>query len=343
MNCGILTFHFAHNYGAVLQAYALKNYLNELGQNAFVLDYIPNSMKNNYVLNPLAKDRHPKAVIKRTLKISRRLMQYRLFEDFINTELLNHVASDIDAVICGSDQIWNENITGLIYTYYADEYEANIKRISYAASFGTSVLTEFQKKCIKTYLPGFSSISLRETDVAEEVAELSKRNVVCVLDPVFLLDKENWIDFSKLSKNKTNGRYILYYALRNDKDLIQKTEDISNKMGIPVFCVHPTCNDLKTPWKQLYDVGPYEFVDLLRRAELVSTNSFHAMSFSVIFGKKAIYKAYLATESRVPSLLQLCKAERCLHNGIYNFGMLGEDTLKDQKEFSRNFLNSALL
>jgi len=343
MKCGILTFYFAHNYGAVLQAVALRDYLISTGNEVEVIDFVPQKLQNEYSLNPFARSHNPKAVIKRFIHLPKRYKQYMLFQKFINKEFMTKPRlGSYDIVFFGSDQIWNEKITGEIYTYFGEGIADKIQKVAYAASFGSSNLSEFQKGCCKLYLPRFKNIALRETDVIAAVSKLSDKEVVSVMDPVFLLNRGEWEVFASHSKNK-DERYILYYVLRNDPQLISETSKLEKKYGYRVICIHPTGNDLAVNWKQLYNIGPYEFVDLIRKAEVVATNSFHAMAFSVIFGKKAKYRAYSSTESRVPSLLSLCDAKRCLDSdGVYNFELLDDARLIHEQKKSQSYIYNVL-
>lgn len=344
MNCGIMTFHFAHNYGAMLQAYALKKYIESMGIHATMVSFVPSKARKDYTLVPWVKDYHPRSVLKRITRIPVRINQYRKFESFQKAAFDCDGRVDImDSVVFGSDQIWSDDITGEIDDYYGSKFGREVEKIAYAASFGTSSLSEFQRKCIRTFLPSFKAVSLREPDVIHEVEFLSGRNVVSVVDPVFLLGKSDWHKFSEKAQG-IHKNYILYYALRNDPVLIQRTEVASRIMGCQILAIHPTCVDLRVGWKQLYDVGPYEFVRMIENAKLVATNSFHAISFSVIFGKKAIYNAFSATESRVPSLLKLCCAESCINeDGIYDFSFVDRKILQAEIMKSKDFIRTALM
>lgn len=344
MKSGILTFHFAHNYGAVLQAYALKYYLNSIGRQAKIISFVPLKLQNEYSLNPFARKASLKNTIKRWIRIPLRVRQYRLFDDFIKNVLLGEDdEEEYSEVFFGSDQIWNESITGEIENYYGLGISKKAKWIAYAASFGTNQLSDFQKNCVKKYIPSFDQVSLRESDVISEVSQLSGKDVISVLDPVFLLNEETWDEFSKKAKGAEKN-YILYYALRNDQKLIEQTESIAKKLKCKIICIHPTCNDLKTKWIQLYNVGPYEFVKLIKNATLVSTNSFHAIAFSIIFGKKVVYKSYSNTESRIPSILKICGLlnqygpEVC----TFDFSQINRENLEKEKEKSYRFIQRAL-
>lgn len=343
MKCGIMTFYFAHNYGAVLQTYALKHYLQQQGHDVYVIDYVPQKLKNEYSLNPFARCTHPKAVVKRILRLPKRYHQHKMFSDFINKELgvLNNQSYDV--VFFGSDQIWNEAITGETSVYYGTELDDKIKKVAYAASFGTSVLSDFQKNCCRNYLPSFFSISLRESDVIRDVKALSGKEVVGVLDPVLLLERDEWRRFAQKASFRIDSEYILYYALRNDDKLISKVANLESQTGMKVVCVHPTCNELNVGWEQLYNVGPHEFVSLIQNASYVATNSFHAIVFSILFGKKVVYKSYSKTESRVPSILNLIGFDynQKGESQCFDFSKLKDDVLSKERIISMDFLRGA--
>ena len=110
MNCGILTFYFAHNYGAVLQAYALQTYISKLGHATFIVKRYPDKLKREYSLNPFCDSKSIRNFLRKCKAIPKRMKQYTAFEKFINKNF-NFSEGDLDAIVCGSDQIWNEKIS----------------------------------------------------------------------------------------------------------------------------------------------------------------------------------------------------------------------------------------
>lgn len=117
-----------------------------------------------------------------------------------------------DIYIAGSDQIWNPvGGTGLDPAFYLNFGEAGIHRISYAASFGVSILNEHQKDIIKNYLSSMDNISVRESTGLNILKSLYINSGVQVLDPVFLLDKDTWLQFIGGTKKVVEGSYVLIY------------------------------------------------------------------------------------------------------------------------------------
>lgn len=342
MICEILTFQFAHNYGALLQCYALKKYLRCLGIQVSVSDFTPDAVKGIYKLWPALKLNHPRSFIAECRRTLRRREQYNKFNDFIRNELCDTASDNPEYLILGSDQIWNEKITGEISEYYGTQYHG-VAKIAYAGSFGRDQLSQFQKENVLRYFPSFKSISLREKCNVKEVQKLIHRPVECVLDPVFLLDQKEWEDFETPVKCLLGRRYILYYALREDKKLIQKARELSKSTGWKLVAIHPTCQNAPRGFMQVTGIAPKEFVYLVHHAELVCTNSFHAMSFSQIFGKKAVYKPYAKDESRVPTILEFCAMQYeqiCAKE--YDFSQCDTSKINEYKIYSKNFLKKAL-
>ena len=218
----------------------------------------------------------------------------------------------------------------------------DIIKISYAASFGSNKLTLFETKCVKEYLTDFQAISLREKDCLTDVARLTGKDAKLVLDPVFLLDVNFWTNFASRAKYKIKEKYILYYSLKEDRELIAQTRKLSEQTNCTVLCIHPTCSNLHVGWKQLHTVGPYEFVSLIKNAESIATNSFHAIAFSIIFEKKTLYKSFSKTDNRVESLLKSLNASHLNKNGLYDFSAKDERNIENYLNESKKFLMNAL-
>ncbi len=358
MNYGIMTFYFAHNYGAVLQAHALKTFIEENGQSAQIIRFAPKEMTSFYRLNPFSDSKSVKPVLKKALSVPRRLKQYNLFQSFISElvdykkeyesrDELRSQLNGLDAVICGSDQIWNTTLTKNRTEYFIDFENLKIKKISYAASFGKKKLDDLQTRCIKEFLSNFDKLSIREEDGKTEIEALLDRTPSIVLDPVFLRDKELWHSEAEKSQYKPNNEYILYYSLREDKELIQVTEDLSRHLGIPIFVIHPTAAKQRIKGVQLTCVGPREFLWLIENAVCVSTNSFHASAFSVIFGKKYLHMRREDRETRIESLLKRFKCygntESMLGNtDILDFSKINRDYYYQTIQESKDFLISCI-
>ncbi len=310
MNGLILTFHFAHNYGAVLQAYSLQEYLIENGLDVKILNFTPKDLRGFYSLNPF-NTLHIKLLLKQIAQTSRRIKQYKKFIHFQTHNLklteqvfteknIKKIAEKYDVLVVGSDQIWNEKITGEISTYYGDFCN---NKISYAGSFGTNTLTTIQNKNIKKYLNNFHALSVREENAVELIYDNIRKKSTHVVDPVFLQPKKFWESLADESNIKIDKEFVLYYSLKDNHELIKRAENLAQQSNYKLLIIHPTCSYQKVNGNQLYNVGPKEFLWLISNAKYICTNSFHATAFSIIFKKKTIHIPYSTTESRVESLL----------------------------------------
>lgn len=348
MKIGIITFHSVHNFGAALQAMALLEWLMANGYpDAEIVDCRPAEIQKLYSLNPFFGG--PRMSLNRLLRLPQRIKQAMQFAAFQRKHLrmssrvsesgAGELLSRYDALICGSDQIWNSDITGGTDFYYAAQADSGVKKIAYAASFGKDRLNEFEEDCVKRYLPDFSAVSVRERAGAEPVAKILKQEVSVTVDPVFLHEAEYWKRLISDVKRETED-YILYYSLQNNAELISKTEALAREHGLKIIAVHPIAVKQRVRGKQLYDVDPVRFVSLIYNARYVCTNSFHAVAFSCIFGKKVIYEGHTKFIGRVESLLDMLDADRS--GGMIDFSKTDGEKIDRLRGASEKFLFDAL-
>lgn len=298
MKIGIITYHRALNYGAVLQAYALQRYLEKIGIDSDIIDYRCPYIE--YFYKPLKA-----SFIKQTSAFFRELIYYknnyekrRKFESFIKKNIktsqtvstkkeLTALSNEYDYIFTGSDQVWNFKWSGFDKAYFLDFCESD-KKFSYAASFGFDKIPENQREEYKHLLQDFQRISVRESSGKEIIEDLlSRKDAIISLDPTCLIDSEEWDEI--LEEPKEKG-YVLVYTLENSPKLIDYAIRLSKKKGVKLFYI----SDAK---KKTVDakykgfMSPAEFVGLYKNAGYVVTNSFHGLMFSVIF-KKQFYLAY---------------------------------------------------
>lgn len=327
---GILTFQFAHNYGALLQAYALKRSLTDESTSVEIINYMPNGLWENYSINPIYAFK--KRQLKKLLSTPRRIKQVRLFSQFqksvlqIGTpmyQLSKENVKTYNGLIVGSDQVWSDSILPDTSPYFFEGVESAVK-MSYAASFGTDELSETVAEKIKRNLVEFGMVTVREKvsiAMIKAIAPECQVNHVC--DPVFLLNAETWRSvYQQHGTNKLASEdYILYVDLRNDPDLIQEAKKLRDTTGMKVVCIHPTCWRVsEDSFIQLYNAGPLEYLRLVDQAQYVVTNSFHAVAFSMIFKKKIVHSADRKLGARVEDLLHTFSIEG--RNGCIDCGSI---------------------
>lgn len=287
---GILTFHNAVNYGAVLQTYALQTILSQLGANPEIIDYRCQRQAEKVTGNWY------KRLLIYALRLARRWFmrsaenkRKQKFQDFIKQNLavtnetydtlagLGHIADRYDAYIVGSDQVWNPIITRADSAYYLSFVEKDEKKYSYAASIGVSQMENHELEKMLRYVEKFRAISVRETEAGVLLKKHLNREVQVHLDPTLLLTREQWLEIADAKKSE---EYILVYALQASQSLYQFASLLSEKKGIPIKVIALGMRrDLNAEY--IKSVGPKEFLELFANARYVVTNSFHGLAFAI--------------------------------------------------------------
>lgn len=328
-NVIVSTYCDWNNYGSIMQSLGLKTALSSLGyESSLVIDhpappsqYIP-SLKISG--NIVACMRNFYAYMKKDL-ISRKYNESNKFINdnvdilyYNNYETLKNNPPEADFFIAGSDQIWRPSSCHPVF--FLDFVAEGQKRISYAASMGSTRIPENKKDIFTELVNSFDCISVREADNAEAIATVSDKPVSIHIDPAFLLSKEEWQKYSKPYPIKKP--YILLYALYWDKALNKQIKALHKKTGYDVVAI---CNGLSKVWanKKLFDVDPGQFIWLIDNAESVISSSFHGVSFSIIFNKKLAAVINPALPSRITNLLDMLGVQNssitevCSHNTAF--------------------------
>lgn len=326
MKIGIITFHAAHNFGSMLQAYALQEYLKKEGHEVYIINFQPNSQKalyssifnithlrniRNLILRILFS---PKSIIflyKKRSKFQLFLSKYlNLTVEFNNIIQLKEAKLDFDIVITGSDQIWNIEAADFSEAYFGTFITSpTIKKIAYAPSMGPNP-EKLDQKYLRKLLQDFTAISVRE-ERAKLFLENNKlaSKVQIVLDPTMLLSAD---DYNKIISPEPiiKGDYIYYYTPgpKPRHEFLQITKKISQETGLPIICDTPYL--FAKQYNLIYqpEVGPREFLNLIKHATIVCGASFHLMVFSIIF-KKDFYCINGDIDSRMNNLMKLFKLE----------------------------------
>lgn len=213
----------------------------------------------------------------------------RLTDRSYNTlDSLKNMPPLADLYIAGSDQIWNSNYNnGRDPAFYLDFGSINIKRASYAASFAINAIQEDRKPFVKNQLKKFDYISVRERTGLEILRNLGINDAFLVNDPVFLLDKEKWLHLLNHSRKYKLPceDFILLYDFVGDERIEKFVKVLSVEKNLKIVSV----NDFE---KRKYadinisNAGPLEFLNLIRCASCIVSNSFHATAFSVILERE---------------------------------------------------------
>ncbi|QGQ47218.1 polysaccharide pyruvyl transferase family protein [Metabacillus sediminilitoris] len=361
-----ITCHDVYNHGASLQAYGLMTYLLKMGHDVEIIDYKPDYLSNHYnifsISNPKWNRNFFTKFIYLTIKIPSRipgLKRKKVFDQFTsnylrvtksrftsNEELKRNIPN-ADVFICGSDQIWNcLHKNGKDPAFYLDFVPNEKIKVSYAASFATDEIPDEYKNIVKSRIEKLDGVSLREKSGVEIVKKLGVNKAVNVIDPVFLLEKEDW---NKIGTKEIKEKYILIYDFDNS-DLIKKiAKQISNETVCKIYTINQ--NKLKYADKYYIFEGPETFVSLIRNAEFVISNSFHAAVFSIIYEKDFIIVNRTENiNTRMRDLLDDLKLNERLVSENYNLDQLlkkidykeTKKILDSKIRFSQKFLEDVL-
>lgn len=289
---GILTFHCTNNYGAVLQAYALKQFIQALcpGREVRVIDYRCEGTISKADFESLRKKNglvkaafsYPQAHVKNERFETFRREMLNLTKPYFEKTSLKVDMDGFDAVISGSDQVWNRRWSDGDDVYFQDYHDQNNKKWSYAASFGFATLEgREQIELYRQYLQQFSHISVREDTGLQIVRDQLGLPVEQHVDPTLLLTQDMWNDIA--DESRCGGRYILLYMVPKQDDLIAYAIRLGKKTGLPVVMLSQSIRLLGV--RHAGNSSPQEFVGYFKNAEHIVTNSFHGTAFSVIYHK----------------------------------------------------------
>ena len=310
MSIGLLTFHQADNYGAVLQAYALQEALRNIDNNIEIINYYQPYIIDHYkILNTKNKKKLIKAMLHSIANLVKKYKFSRFRKIYLDiTEKVYvhpHNITGKDTYIVGSDQIWNKDITNFDETFFLNFCETNVKKIAYAASIGNDFLNNEDRCFLKKHLQAFHHISVREDTAKKLLKELTDKEIVQVLDPTLLVPKIVWNKL--LLPTKVRDKYLLIYMVNMDYSVFRVANCIAERLDLKIYFIDEAIRKKQYVHKNVKKVGPLEFLTLISDAAFVVTNSFHGTAFSIVFNKDFVTVPTVNTGSRMLSLLKLLK------------------------------------
>jgi len=362
MKIGILTFHRAENFGAVIQCYALQTYLQSMKYDVYVIDYRCKAIERGYsIFNPFILFQNKRIIknfgqyIERLRTWKDRKIKKRQYELFRNQYLnitrpihnINQLPMDFDVFIVGSDQVWNSGLTGGIDKVYFLDAEIGAKKIAYAASSEWYAFDNYQR-CADTItlcLEGFRHISVREERLRVELSQYTSKTISVCLDPTFLLAKEI---YKKMAFRPKYENYILVYHLSESFEMTNMAKRISTQTGQMVIEIHAGFSTNGSDACNLYNLGPIELLGYILHSGIVLTTSFHGLAFSLIF-EKNFWVIDNGVSSRQKNLLQALSLENRIVPGNYQGDLLSRIdysavsiNLEAEISNSKDYLETAL-
>ncbi len=363
---GIFTWFNVQNYGTALQSLALYTFLAKKNE-VYLVEYF-NTKKINklsYRIKQCAK-RFLAPVLKirncflsgnfiKGLKISRCYKNIKIYS-YDSIKKISDLEK-FDILLTGSDQIWNPYY---LEDFYLLGFLKNKNKVSYSSSIGVQSIPNEKKDVYKNCLSQFSHIAVREKSAEFILKALLNRNDICtVLDPVFLLNKDEWSEFykkrisRKTRNNAENSSYIFCYFIGNRSEYKDYVEKITGKYNLPVIYIPSSENrNIVLDGKRISSAGLEDFLYYIANSDLVLTDSFHATSFSLIFEKQFIeFLRFDRTDeksqnSRILDLLEKYFLENRIFEGNsipdrkINYSFVTAK-IKDDVDFSIKYLNMA--
>ena len=194
MKISILTFPKAINYGTALHAVALKKKLEDLGNDVYFLEHKCEEIEKTNRVFDFKAALNPKYALAHLYNLPVALKRKNNFKAFHQKYMAfsNELPTSFDAVVAGSDQIWNYNLTNDDWFYFLDFPKNNTKKIAYAGSFGLSEIPNDKKQKTKECLSDFDFLSVREQTAQDILQNDFNIKSELVLDPTFLLNKTEW-------------------------------------------------------------------------------------------------------------------------------------------------------
>ena len=377
---GLAVCYDTKNFGSQLQVLATDKKINELGYDTEIIRYkkkltpvfaiqtIPRFFNPYFVKGKIENKKRKSQLIKNPDIYQNVQTRNKCFDKFVEEhftnlskkyvgwEKLRKASSDYDAFLCGSDQLWlPQNLGSHFYTL---EFVADNKpKIAYATSFGVSAIPWFQKKRTKRYLDRFMALSTRELKGQKIIENLTGKKADVVCDPTLLFDAEGW---SKVIEDRkvVEEPYVFCYFLGKNvehRKIASEFAAVKNLKNVSCpFLDNYVEADVSFGDVQMYDLDAADFVNLIRHAEYILTDSFHGTVFSILHHKQFITFNRFGNEagsrnSRIDSLFELLHLEDRRYAGdVVNKASehIDYDTtdrlLKTIREESIHYLNNSL-
>lgn len=323
----IMTWHRYYNYGTCLQVTALAHVIRRLGYEAKVINYTPKALMRE--ISPISS--YLKKIPKKFLVMKNKpyvsAERDKKFEEFLTSQIqltdkletyseLRSLNDSYDAFVCGSDQIWAP--TCFDDKYFLSFVDTPAKMISYAPSIGLSHINNtYIRKHMGELIGRFKHLSVREEQGKELIQRHFGKSADVVLDPSLLLTSADWdavikpTEATEAIENHMPSQYMLCYFLGQSERYQRYLSALSTELSMPIYAIPVARNSSSNVIKNLpIEVGPAEFVALIKNASHVITDSFHGLAFSIIYNKPVtVFERFLKNDkinqnSRIHNILR---------------------------------------
>ena len=326
MKVSFITRHNIINYGSVLQTIALQKMIERFGYQAEVIDYIRTDEDFRNISKVLANRnaKCQKSCLFKMFFITGKSLEFQIagkkFEQIRNRYLkvskrystlkeLRENPPEADIYMTGSDQVWG-GIGEDRYdsAFFLDFGDSTKKRLSYAASFGRTDMSEDILKIYSELLKKYSVISVREESARQILINQGYSKTIQVLDPTLLLTSKEWDNIVTIEASrfkKPASPYILVYQRRPNKEIDRYAEGLSKHSGYPVYRITADFHQGIRGGKMIFLPNMHEFIDWIKNAEFLVTDSFHGTAFAINYNVDFVDILPSGTATRNLSILSL--------------------------------------
>ena len=372
MKVGILTLPLWHNYGGILQAYALTVSAERLGHQAIFLDVKHNELTKsqnfiqnfrrwlkNKILNKAGPYYPNQTELKFISNKTRSFVEQKMRPSSGGMQLskLPEFSQKLDAIIVGSDQVWRPEYCPNINFYFLGFASDKVRKISYAASLGTDDwrFNEQSTLSAKKLLQKFDFVSVREKSAVDLIHDNMQVNAVQCCDPTLLLNADDYLKVADIADMPSGGQGIFCYVLDPEEPRMQGLENFGSTLGYSIFYNMPkTFNKYFANDPEFYIFPEVEsWIECFQKSDFVITDSFHGCVFSIIFNKPFVAIANVDRGyTRFQSLLEIFNLENRLFENVFDIKIdifeqkIDWDSINEikanQKKYGIDFLKKAL-
>ncbi len=340
MKISIITLHRVRNYGSSLQTLATQSFFKKAGFDVEVIDYYPerytsigllkrlknksSKLQNNALLLFAARVIMSVSYVKKKIVFDSFLKRHiRLSaRTYRNESDLKRYKLDSDAFCTGSDQVWNSHWNeGIDRPLYLSFVPADKYKFSYASSIGNEILDGTEAKEVSKLLAEYRYISVREKEGVKVLDTIGLKSVQ-MLDPTLLFSSKFWDRYT--TGRYRNKRYIVTYNLHHDKKVDELAHKLAKKYGVKVYNISYNIHDIIRKGTLKWCPSVEDYLDLIKNAEYVVTDSFHATVFSIIFHTKFFSIYPEQASSRIRSILNLTGLEGRAAESVPDVNSLSE-------------------
>lgn len=343
MVINVITRHAPPNYGSLLQAIATQRVIMNLGHECRIINYIPKcetgvrmaitqlEQKTKWRRNPIKKAIYLMVAEPKTLLMDRKFLamrkKYLLMGPYCATtgELKKLYAEKKDEVfLTGSDQVWGPISTGHYDpTYFLDFVPKSSRKLAFAASFGKAIFDEQTLKEYAVLLKKYDSLAVRE-NVSVELLKKMDISAKQVLDPTLLMDADAWSEYVKPMKKPE--KYVLVYQIHANSDLDHYAVKFAEKAELPLLRVSPLLHQARRSGKFVYCPDISGFLDLVKNAAYMVTDSFHGTAFAINFNTQFVeVLPNTGTSSRNQSILEFTGLTNRIVRDLNDFSYIDQE------------------